>query len=643
MKRFIQVIGFICLALGSLHWSLSCVSYQSSRQNQLFGRKISKSFNLNRVEITQPKDIFLEEYDGFYYMTNILFNDQPVFKNNYGKYLFLNNSKYKASWVVHSVEPKEDSGYEAYPYIVDKTIATKTFDLNRSENKYLLKFYDELKDEWKRKIIKEGIPEYKLTAQNSPSVINPWNRSNGVFQQDHLIQHDRKIIKIFDSSPDLVSVHPSAQYCPGLLPVNAIRVSVSISIDGNYEGRDGSYLYSTPKASIWRGTGLYASAGEKIYVKVPKSIVKMGANIQIGSHIDSDHAYNMESIRRFPYITDSWSIDQTTMEMTSAFGGLVYITIPSGSKLGNFNVTIRGAGRAPRYIHGETTQDEWRSIVRKYPAPWAELESDMVILTIPSSEIRDLDDPGRVMDFWKRAMDGANYLAARKTHTRPERYVVDPNWDWGAHAGYPMMIAGPWSQYLIDIDNIGLNFWWGTFHELGHNFQLSEWTWNGWTEVSCNLWATYILETIAGLKREETWDGGNLMPERRKKRIENYIKYGPGGDAKPNLQDFNGKLLKDPALGFEVLLLLQESFGWDFYKKINGEYLSISKDQEPKSDQEKIQDFIFISSKIAGVNLIDYYRDWGFPIDPKTERALTHLPNWAENPLKQYIHPLSLN
>ena len=54
--------------------------------------------------------------------------------------------------------------------------------------------------------------------------------------------------------------------------------------------------------------------------------------------------------------------------------------------------------------------------------------------------------------------------------------MVDPNWDWGAHAGYPIMIAGPWSQYLIDIDNIGLNYWWGTFHELGHNFQLSEWT-----------------------------------------------------------------------------------------------------------------------------------------------------------------------
>ena len=159
MKRFIQVIGFICLALGSLHWSLSCVSYQSIRQNQLFGRKISKSFNLNRVEITQPKDIFLEEYDGFYYMTNILFNDQPVFKNNYGNYLFFNNSKYKASWAVHNAEPKEDSGYEAYPYIVDKTIATKTFDLNRSENKYLLKFYDELKDEWKRKIIKEDEKE----------------------------------------------------------------------------------------------------------------------------------------------------------------------------------------------------------------------------------------------------------------------------------------------------------------------------------------------------------------------------------------------------------------------------------------------------------------------------------------------------
>jgi len=472
-----------------------------------------------------------------------------------------------------------------------------------------------------------GKKAYALKTTNIPSTGNPWHRENGIFVDDLLLKHDWELLEALKNYPDEVKPHPAAEFCPGLLPKNAKRIKENIEINGNYNGRSISYQFSNPNSPVWRSTGLYASAGEKIYVKVPKYIIKKGVKIQIGSHIDADHAYNMESIRRFPYITESWSIDQTKIEVTSAFGGLIYITIPDGVELGNFIVTIRGAGRAPRYIHGETTKDEWLSSVRKYPAPWAELESDMVILTIPSSAIRDLDDPGRVMDFWKGAMDAANYLAARKIHTRPERYVIDPNWDWGAHAGYPIMIAGPWSQYLIDIDNIGLNYWWGTFHELGHNFQLSEWTWNGWTEVSCNLWPTYILETIAGVKREETWDGGNLIPERRKKRIEEYIKNGP---------DFNGKLLKDPALGLEVLLLLQESFGWEYYKKINRKYLTLSKNQENKSNREKIQEYIIISSEIAKLNLVEYYSDWGFPIDPKTERTLERLPNWSQNPLNQY-------
>ena len=87
-------------------------------------------------------------------MTNILFNDQPVFKNHHGKYLFLKIGRVKYGdepwivekrWVFHHTEPK---GFDPNPY-----------DVISYQNEYLLQFHDELKDEWKRKIIKEDEKE----------------------------------------------------------------------------------------------------------------------------------------------------------------------------------------------------------------------------------------------------------------------------------------------------------------------------------------------------------------------------------------------------------------------------------------------------------------------------------------------------
>ena len=49
-------------------------------------------------------------------------------------------------WVFHHTEPKEFNQLNPY-------------DVISYQNEYLLQFYDEIKDEWKRKLIKEGEKE----------------------------------------------------------------------------------------------------------------------------------------------------------------------------------------------------------------------------------------------------------------------------------------------------------------------------------------------------------------------------------------------------------------------------------------------------------------------------------------------------
>ena len=96
-------------------------------------------------------------------MTNILFNDQPVFKNHHGKYLFFQISSYKSNvrrvWVLHHTEPK---GFDLNPW-----------DVISYQNEYLLQFYDELKDEWKRKLIKEGEKELDYYYEYKKGAFRP--------------------------------------------------------------------------------------------------------------------------------------------------------------------------------------------------------------------------------------------------------------------------------------------------------------------------------------------------------------------------------------------------------------------------------------------------------------------------------------
>lgn len=74
---------------------------------------------------------------------------------------------------------------------------------------------------------------------------------------------------------------------------------------------------------------------------------------------------------------------------------------------------------------GVTTADDW-SQLRTAPSPWAELEFDNIILTVPSDSVRDLERPDELAALWDDMMRGIADLAA-KPHKFPrkERFVTD--------------------------------------------------------------------------------------------------------------------------------------------------------------------------------------------------------------------------
>ena len=72
-----------------------------------------------------------------------------------------------------------------------------------------------------------------------------------------------------------------------------------------------------------------------------------------------------------------------------------------------------------------TTAAEW-SLLRTAPSPWAELEFDNIILTVPSEAVRNLDRPDELAAHWNDIMKAIADLAViPHKFPRKERFVTD--------------------------------------------------------------------------------------------------------------------------------------------------------------------------------------------------------------------------
>ncbi|MFP4057265.1 MAG: M60 family metallopeptidase [Candidatus Brocadiia bacterium] len=404
--------------------------------------------------------------------------------------------------------------------------------------------------------------------------------------------------------PDEVAAHPAAQAFPGPVPPDAERVGRTLSIDTAIPG--------------WHSTGLYAAPGEVVAVDVPARAAGAGLRLRIGCH--SDKLWHHKAWRRCPDIDRSVLIQAATTRVANPFGGLVYIEVPGRSSRGSIQVQVRGAVQAPYYVLGETELGAWRQTIRSRPAPWAELATDKVVLTVPSSAVHGLDDPQALMRFWDRVADACAELAARRLpRARPERYVTDVQISAGyMHAGYPIMTHLDMAPVLTDLDALrgdrhgGV---WGLFHELGHNHQAPEWTFGGTTEVTVNLFTLYVYDTVLGRKPHTLRSFG---PEKRAKTLAAYLEGGP---------DF-AQWKRRPFLALLMYIQLQEAFGWEAYREVFAQYRRLPPGQGPRTDAEKRDQWMVRFSRAVGRDLGPFFQAWGVPTSDEARAAIADLPDW---------------
>jgi len=398
-----------------------------------------------------------------------------------------------------------------------------------------------------------------------------------------------------------VAAHPAHVAFPGKVPADAPRITGEIQV--------------TPAIPGWTSTGLYAAAGETITVTLPENLADKGYAVRIGCH--SDTLYHLDKWQRAPEITRSVPLATATTKTASAFGGLIYIEVPGRAKDdAPFTATIQNGVPAPLFVLGQDDDAKWKEI-RERPAPWAEMACDKLIISFPSEVGRLVNNPTELMTFWKKVVEAqddiTNQAAERK---RPERIVADVQISAGyMHSGYPIMIptsAAPEMTTLTRLKFPG----WGFYHEIGHNHQRGDFTFDGTGEVTNNVIGMYCYEAV--LKKDWLIGHPAITEEERKANVQK-IK-----NSANKWQDWKSS----PFLALTTYIQLIQEFGWESWRKYLHSFDGNEFGPAPKGDVERRDQFLVRYSKITGKNLGPFFDFWGIPMSSSAKAEVSKLETW---------------
>ncbi len=399
-----------------------------------------------------------------------------------------------------------------------------------------------------------------------------------------------------------IKPHAAAKIFPGVAPADALRVTREVAIHPNIPG--------------WTSTGLWVNGGDPLTVKVPAAMVGKGFAVRIGCH--SDSLYHLDKWERAPEITRSVPIETEVTVAANAFGGLVYIEVPDRAKdAQDFNVNIAGAIEAPQFVLGRDDDAKWNSTLKIRKGPWTEFACDKVILCCPTENARHVTNPTELMAFWKKVVEAQDEISNQTDgRKRPERIVCDVQISAGyMHSGYPIMVPVSAADEMITFHGTKAPGW-GFYHELGHNHQRGDFTFDGTGEVTNNVIGMYTIYSVLG--KDPLTAHGAITPAKLAEHIRDIKKAG----------DKFALWKKEPFLALTTYIQLVEGFGWDAWRNYLYSFANPSFGPAPKTDEEKRDQFLVRYSKITGKNLGDFFDFWGIPVSSSAKAEVMKLERW---------------
>ena len=437
----------------------------------------------------------------------------------------------------------------------------------------------------------------------------------------YLVNHALETAK---AAADPKFVAPASKYFPGAIDSALPRekaLKVAITPRTGQQGLWGE------DEDFFRphSTGCYAAPGEVISITIPQAWVGH-AQAMIGIHRDAPAMsgyFDESGLHRDGFdLTKECDLDEAVTEMSSPYGGPVFLCLPNKNRAAApFEITLGGVLRAPRFKSGVTSPEDWRQTLRKLPVPWAELESDSILISLPSARIRELDDPQVVLGFWDEVLAADAELACIPARRKViELVMVDADIAAGYMYTSTDRVVVPDDDscaLMLDVAKLRKVGSWGHFHEIGHRHQFDAIDFAGTEEVTVNLFTLYVYQKVLHLDRharhasaeEEAADA---------KMVTDYL-------AKPSFK----KWQDEPFIGLAFFYPIIDEFGWDPILRLYQDYRKVPRDQYPSSEAAKRDFFYQHLSRAMGRDLADYFKRWAIPV--RSAAYLTSdnaLPPW---------------
>ncbi len=392
-------------------------------------------------------------------------------------------------------------------------------------------------------------------AELVPSQEHPLVLTNPVQRLRYFVNH---AIETAQAAKNPQFVAPASKNFPGAVPASvprepAARVTIvpRTGQQGLWE-EDESFFRPHP-------TGYYAAPGEVVTVTVPSAWVGK-AKVLIGLHRDAPAEsgdFDAAGLHRDGFdLTKQGDLTAVETKISSPYGGPVFICLPNcDPPEKSFAVTLGGVVRAPRFKSGVTTLAEWRQTLRHLPVPWAELESDSLLISLPSARIRQLDDPKAVLDFWDEVLAADAELACLSPHRKViEHMVVDNEVVVGYMFCSADRVTVPNDEScatMLNVAKLRQEGSWGHFHELGHRHQFAGIDFEGTEEATVNLFTLYDYYKVLHLdpyaaRHEDDWGRPAVAA-----KIKAYL-------AKPSFKAWQ----EDPFLALSFFVPILDEFGW---------------------------------------------------------------------------------
>ncbi|MCM0005651.1 MULTISPECIES: putative mucin/carbohydrate-binding domain-containing protein [Bacillus cereus group] len=342
-------------------------------------------------------------------------------------------------------------------------------------------------------------------------------------------------------------------------------------------------------------TGIYAKPNEemKIKIKGDKSIKAF-----IGTH-----AYDEEDPKEFD-LTPGENV------ISSPVGGILYFYNPNNQGDITAEVT-NGGSHFPLFILGKHTKKDWDEMLKKYENPYAvELRGERSLITSSYDAVQDYmknTDPTELLKLHDQIIRIENKISGLSEESvgvakAPKHYVqfVENRYpeegDWMNAYYYRTSYVKNAMKYVLDSKELKTDGW-GPWHEVGHLHQQAPWEWEDLGEVNVNIYSLAVQTKFGHQTR--------LEEEERYKAAFAYLGQT---DAQEKMDEFE-KLV--------MFWQLHLAYGDQFYPKLHQMYRMLQNTEMPKSDEEKKQLFIYMTSKLAGQNLTPFFEKWG--LTPKDD------------------------